>query len=75
MDNISPNNVEKREMDFSTAIKEVVAGKKITKLEWANSNIYGVLKDDILMLYKEDGKFYQWILSLSDIVGDDYIIV
>lgn len=81
MNNISPNNnnispnKQEETFDFSTAIKEVVAGKKITKLEWANSSIYGMLRDEILMLHKEDDKFYSWILSTADILGEDYIVI
>jgi len=62
-------------MDFPSAIKEVIAGKKITKLEWNNKSIYGELRDGLLMLRKEDGKYYQWIISEADMVGDDWVIV
>ena len=73
--NSSPVPTKKKEMDFPSAIKEVIVGKKITKLEWNNKSIYGELKDGLLMLRKEDGKYYQWIISEADMVGDDWVIV
>ena len=62
-------------MDFPSAIKEIIAGKKVTKLEWCNKMTYGVLKRDWLLLYKEDGKAYQWILSEADLLGKDYVVI
>jgi hypothetical protein len=63
------------EMDFYTALQEIGLGKKATKKEWANPDIYGILKDGRLMLHKEDDKFYQWIISDGDMSGTDYVIV
>ena len=61
-------------MDFPTIMKAVVAGQSITKLEWMNKDIYGVLKDGFLMLHKEDGKFYQWMISEGDLQGKDWVV-
>jgi len=62
-------------MDFPSAIKEIIAGKKVTKLEWCNKMAYGVLERDWLLLYKEDGKAYQWIISEGDLRGKDYVVI
>lgn len=62
-------------LSFPEAIKAVKEGKKITKIEWDNENIYGVLKDGFLMLHKADGQFYQWILSDGDVIGTDFIVL
>lgn len=45
-------------MTFLQAIAEVAKGKKITRLEWKDSEFFGVLKDGFLMLHKPDG-FHQ----------------
>lgn len=66
---------QSQEIDFSLAIKELTAGKKITKLEWKNKNIYCLLKDGIAMLHKEDGQFYQWTLNEGDLTGTDWIVL
>jgi len=73
--NISPLPKKITEMDFPSAMREVITGKKITKIEWDNKSIYGELKDGFLMLRKKDGKYYQWIISEADMVGDDWIII
>ena len=65
----------KTEMDFPTAIAEVIVGKKITKKEWSDPAIYGILKDGFLMLHKADDKLYQWVISEGDLLGTDYVIV
>lgn len=67
--------VVEQKMNFTQAIAKVIEGAAITKLEWNNKNIYGTLKDGFLMLYKEDGKSYQWILSDGDLLGEDYVVL
>lgn len=62
-------------MDFSQAIKEVISGKKIHKLEWISIEYYGFLNDNILSLHKPDGKTYQWILSEGDLMGVDWVVI
>ena len=63
------------EMDFPTALKEVIAGKKITKLEWCNKAVVGELKDEKLVIWRDDGKMYHWIISEGDLKGEDWIVV
>lgn len=66
---------------FFDAITFVMDDKRITRKEWNNPEIYGHLGFDsqynctILQLHKEDGKNYQWIISESDMLGDDYIVL
>ena len=62
-------------LDFPMALKAIIDGKTATKMEWANKEIYGVLKDGFLMLHKADGKFYQWLLSEADLMGHDWRII
>ena len=64
-----------REMAFFKALEEVVNGHKITKLEWDDPLYYGVLRDGQLCLHKPDGKFYQWIISEGDLIGEDFVIL
>ena len=61
-------------MDFVAAIECIIDGYKITKLEWANKETYGLLKDGKLMLHLPDG-FHDWIISDGDLNGEDYIVV
>lgn len=62
-------------MAFPEAIKEVIEGRKITKLEWEDKGYYGFLNRDVLSLHKPDGKNYQWIVSEGDLLGKDWMVV
>ena len=71
---VKRNKTLKR-MSFSKAIEEIIKGEKITKLEWKNKDIYGVLKNGYLMIYLDDKQFHKWLVSDGDIYGDDWIVV
>jgi hypothetical protein len=60
---------------FPLAIKAVIEGKKIFKLEWEDKGFYGFLNGEFLSLHKPDGKNYQWIVSEADLKGEDWIII
>ena len=68
---------EKKEktMDFPEAMRAVMDGKRITKLEWGTKAIHGLIDEEILKIRKEDGKLYRWIISSSDGQGRDWAIV
>jgi hypothetical protein len=60
-------------LNFYDAIKEIVNGKKVTKLEWANDD-YVFMKAEILHIHR-DGADHRWIISEADIVGEDYVLL
>jgi len=62
-------------VDLFVALQSVSLGRKIHKLEWKDKEFYGILKDGVLQLHKPDGKFYLWVLSDADLLGEDYIIL
>jgi hypothetical protein len=64
-------------LDFYAALKAIADGKKVTKLEWSDNRIYGVLVDGKLMLRKPDAdyEFYPWTISDDDIAGTDWVII
>ena len=67
--------IKKEELfDFPTAIKMVTEGKKISREEWKNPNIYGVIKNEKLILHKED-KDHGWIISTGDLTNKDWFVV
>lgn len=78
MPGMTPTSIEgeiQPTIDFYEALKEVLSGKKITKLEWKNKEYYGFLDGDILKLHKPDGKSYGWTLNNGDLSGTDYIVI
>lgn len=62
-------------VDFPMAIKAVIDGKRVTKKEWNNPAVYGIMKDGWLQICKPDGKFYAWMLNDGDLLGKDWIII
>ena len=67
--------ISQKEMNFPEAIKQIILGMKITRIEWKDKEDYGILKDGFLMLHKSnDNKFYKWIINEGDINGTDWII-
>jgi hypothetical protein len=72
---MSPVSKSVEGMSFSEAIKRVIIGNKIHKLEWENKEIYGVLDDTKLKIKLADGKLHDWLISEGDLTGNDYIIL
>lgn len=68
------DNVTKT-INFFEALKEISAGKKITKLEWGNIGIYGELADGLVKIKLADGLLHDWIISETDLTGTDYIVI
>ena len=65
-------------IDFYKAIRQVMEGKKLQRKSWVVGNLkefYVILRNDKLMLHKEDGKFYDWIMARDDVDGVDWVIV
>lgn len=62
-------------MKFTEALEQIMLGQLVTKKEWNNRAVHGILKDGTLLLKKEDGLYYQWILTDGDLHGDDYELV
>ena len=68
-------------MDFYEALKAVVSGQRIQRLEWEDKKYYGIMDKNELCLHKPgdkkkpDGKNHPWIISDGDLGGDDWIVI
>lgn len=60
--------------DFPTAMKEVAEGKRISKEDWKDANIYGEMKDDKLIIYMNN-KVNYWIITTADLEGKDWYVL
>jgi hypothetical protein len=67
--------VKKVAFDFYEALKELNKGRKITRLEWKDNNIFGILKDGKVMIKTADGLIHPWTLSDGDLAGEDWILL
>ena len=62
----------KKKYDFLNALEYAQTGKKIQREGWGE--IYGLFHEGRLRLLKEDGKYYDWIVTEADF-ADDWIII
>lgn len=61
--------------DFPEAMSEVRAGKKVTKLEWAEkgeAECHVLLREGRLQIFR-NGRFSDWVISDGDVAGEDYV--
>ena len=70
-------SVKTRPMNFSEAIREILKGRNVTKLEWKNRKYIAFLykEDATLVLQDPDGQMHSWILSEGDMISKDYVMV
>jgi len=61
-----------RTMSFPDAIKEVMRGKRVTRISWGNKD-YGTLKDGWLTIFTKD-TFHRWLVSDGDMEGQDWTV-
>lgn len=59
-------------MDFPSALKHVIEGKKIHRLSWPKGE-YGVLLDGFLRINKLNGIF-KWSINDGDLYSKDWKI-
>ena len=65
----------KAQLSFFEAMREVaIIGNKIRRIEWADPEEYCLLKDNFLMIHRND-KFHTWIISEGDLLAIDWVIM
>lgn len=73
---MSPVPKKKKEdlMNFMSAIDKVIKGKKITRKEWLDKDVYGFIQDKVLCIHTKK-KNCSWVLSELDIKAKDWMLV
>jgi len=69
-----PSPVIETKLEFPKAMEAIIVGKKISRLSWGNKDIYGLLKNGLLMIHRDD-EFYKWIVNDGDLMGTDWVVV
>lgn len=59
---------------FPDAMRQVLEGKRITRLDWHDEQTFGILKDGYLMIFI-NGKFNQWIVNDGDMEAMDWVVL
>ena len=60
-------------MSFPDAMREIIKGNKVRRLEWPVESDHGLLKDGWLSIYTK-GKIHVWQVSDGDLEGNDWIV-
>lgn len=72
----SPRPVEHkgtaRTMSFPEAVAEMIAGKKITRLEWGSNDEHGFTRDGRILIHTK-GNDSLWLISDGDYLANDWV--
>lgn len=61
-------------LNFPDAIREVLEGKRLTRVSWEDNETFILLRDEFLMIHI-GGKYHQLITSLGDMEGIDWMVL
>lgn len=64
---------QEEQFDFYEAIRRAVAGKKVHKLAWSDRKWYADFVGTLLKIHKPDNTVHDWIISIEDTQGTDWI--
>ncbi len=74
----NPNDAipsEVKMMVFAECIEKLLIGEKITRLDWADEKVYGVMREKLLMIMAADGQFHTWTVHEEDLRAGDWVVV
>jgi len=61
-------------LDFPDAIRAVIIGQRVTRLEWNNPDIYGQIRHGMLQIHR-DGDWFNWLVNDGDLLATDWIVL
>lgn len=62
------------EMSFYDALKELLAGKSVTRLSWETNLTFGKINNTQLEIFI-NGEFHSWTVVENDITAIDWIVL
>ena len=71
---ISVPKVDKGQMSFPDAMKEVIKGNRVTKLEWNDEGTYLYLQGHLRIRFSDD-RDTDLIISDGDMIGLDWVVI
>ena len=63
-----------KELSFPDAMREILNGKRITRIEWETNDTYCMLKDTFLQIFIR-GEFHAWTVNDGDMNAIDWIVL
>lgn len=67
-------NKRPKELSFPDAMREVLNGKRITRLAWETNDAFGELHNGYLEIFLK-GEYHQWIVNDGDLNAIDWIVL
>ena len=67
-------NKKPLELSFPDAMREVINGRRITRLEWETNDVFGKLEGGFLSIFIR-GKYEQWIVNDGDLLAIDWVVL
>lgn len=61
-------------MNFPQATEVIIDGGKVTRIAWADKNVYVLLRNGQLQI-KDSAGYHPLIVSDGDMLADDWIVV
>ena len=63
-------------MNFYDALKAILDGESVTRLDWADSEWHCCMHNGRLHIHRPDtGQLHPWTITDGDMVGEDWVIV
>lgn len=60
---------------FLEALEAVIDGRRATKIEWNNPDVYMHVKGEFLMIHTPTGDDHAFMLRTPDLTGRDWVIL
>lgn len=61
-------------MTFPDALREILNGKRITRLSWDNLDEFGCLHESYLTVHTK-GEYHQWMVNDGDLNAIDWVVI
>ncbi|MBI4092177.1 MAG: DUF2829 domain-containing protein [Candidatus Levybacteria bacterium] len=61
-------------LSFPVAMQNIMNGSKVRRTEWTDKEEYCLLKDNFLMIHRNN-KFHTWIVSEGDMLAIDWVTI
>lgn len=67
--------IQEPTLTFAQCLEQLILGKTYRRLSWEDEQIYIIIRDGQLMIWRTDDKrFHPLIVSVGDIEGVDWIL-
>lgn len=63
------------QIDFPDGMREILAGRKITRQSWANDDYAYLDHNRGFLMLKRDAGLFQWLVNDGDMQATDWVIV